>query len=173
VNIAEAPKPIDHAILIGSVVMSAQCSNNQYRHNLTSRLVNMVKALGTSCLSHKRNLWREPLWVTREKRCLPDVVEGAEQHHHSLQPNTETTMRRGTKTVIVNKMDLSTKVEKNTTYVHSNGLLEHMLSSNRYCNTQRFSHGTNLNDSMYDDIVLASMPHSIARFLSNSGVCTL
>jgi hypothetical protein len=32
---------------------------------------------------------------------------------------------------------------------------------------------TNLKDSMYDDIVFASIPHSIARFLSNSGVCTL
>jgi hypothetical protein len=61
----------------------------------------MVKALGASCLSRKRNLWRESLRVAREKRCLPDVVEGAEKHHYSLQPDSKTTMRRGTITVIV------------------------------------------------------------------------
>jgi hypothetical protein len=32
---------------------------------------------------------------------------------------------------------------------------------------------TYLNDSIYDEIVFTSIPHSVARFASNSGVCTL
>jgi hypothetical protein len=42
----------------------------------------------------RRKLWDEPLRVAGEHRSLPDVVEGAEQHYHSLQAHSETTMRR-------------------------------------------------------------------------------
>jgi hypothetical protein len=32
---------------------------------------------------------------------------------------------------------------------------------------------TYLNDSIYDEIVFTSIPHSVARFANSSGVCTL
>lgn len=39
-------------------------------------------------------LWNKPLWIAWEKGCLADVIESAEEHHHSLQANAEATVWR-------------------------------------------------------------------------------
>jgi hypothetical protein len=85
-------------------------NNNSFHHSLFVRshgasvIVCFCEVMGASVIiSMCRKSWDKPPQVTWEERSLPDVFQGAEQHHNSLQDHPKPPMRRHAIATIENK----------------------------------------------------------------------